>query len=140
MRQGLKPAFYAGVAYGPAEAVPLLQSFLTVVQVFKSSHAWAETVGDDAVFDAGVDFRADDAAVEKFIFGMVGAVADDARCPCARETGNFHQLIKRGCVYIERLCRRNELRRTLSLGRGSWVNGCCVRERQGSGGHKKVKR
>jgi hypothetical protein len=56
-------------------------------------------------FDAGIDFPGDNAAIEELILAAVRTETDDARCPSARHSLHFHQLIKRGRVDVDGVFR-----------------------------------
>ena len=83
-------------------------------------------MGDDVVLDAVVDSAADDAAIEQFILGAIGAEANDAIRPGTRHPRYFQKLIDGRRVDIRAisgsrhgLCLR---RHSLRLGRESSVH------------------
>lgn len=60
-----------------------------------------EMVGDDGVFDAGVEAGGDNALLVEVGFGAVGTEADDSIGPDAGDAGNPHQLFERGTVDVD---------------------------------------
>src|SRR6202041_444679 len=58
-------------------------------------------VSDDVILDANVDFARDHSAINDFVFGSIGAEADDAYGPWASHAGDLQQLVNRCQVDID---------------------------------------